>query len=258
VYFGRFAEGLDWARRAFDGSARLGNDYYHVSVPLVSLRDDALAWRWLTEGERRVPYDARIQAQLAFVDVFRGRDVDAAVRLARAAEREPSNTEVTIARSEVAFLVDSADQESLAEPLINAAASTVSFWVAETPRVRYAYALGKRGDSTRAARLVDEAERWARVKIDGGNEQPVWRVELAAIHALKNDHSASLDALARAYDAGYREYGYLERDPIFAPLRGTQRFRGLLDRMRADVDAQRQAARERGLLDIDSLLRSGR
>lgn len=51
----------------------------------------------------------------------------------------------------------------------------------------------------------------------------------------------------------YREFGLLERDPIFVPLRRDQRFREVLDRMRRDVQAQRQHARERGLLDLEVL-----
>lgn len=254
AYFGRFVEGLDWARRGFEGSGKLGNDYYHVSVPLISLRDDALSWRWLTEAEGRTADHARVQQQLALVEVLRGRDQDATARLARAAGREPGSLELTQTRSEVAFLIDSSEQAALVEPLIKESAGTMSVWVAETPRVRFAHALSKRGDATRAAALVDEAERSAMARIDDGDEMPVWRVELAAINALKKDRAASLDALARAYDAGYREYGYLERDPIFAPLRADERFRALLDRMRRDVETQRQAARERGLFDIDALL----
>ncbi len=256
MYFGRFVDSLDWARRAFVVSSKQGNDYFHVSAPLISLRDDALSWRWLAEAERTADH-RRVQQQLALVEVFLGRDRNATDRLTRAATAEPSNVEIIQTRSELAFLLDSAEQEALVEPLMNASAGTTSVWVAETPRVRYAHALAKRGESARAAALVAEAERSVTARIDGGDEMPVWRVELAAIHALKRDDSAALAALARAYDAGYREYGYLERDPIFAPLRSNERFRALIDRMRRDVEIQRQSARERGLLDIDALLTRG-
>lgn len=174
----------------------MGNDYFHVSAPLISLRDDALSKRWIAEAERRTPYFHRVQQQLALVDVLLGRDHDATARLARAAAREPGNIEVTQTRSEVAFIVDSPEQEALVAPLIKTSAGTVGVWLAETPRVRYAYALGKRGEAEQASRLLDVAERAARTRIDGGDETPAWRVELAAVHALKKDRAASLDALA--------------------------------------------------------------
>lgn len=256
--FGRFVDGAEWARRSFEVSGKAGNDYFHLSAPLISLRDDALSRRWLAEAERRAAYSHRVQQQQALVDVLLGDDGGATARLARAAEREPGNIEVTQARSELAFLADSADQEALVAPLLETSAGTVGVWLAETPRVRYAYALAKRGEAARAARLADDAERAARARIDGGDETPSWRVELAAVHALKQEAPASLEALDRAYDAGYREYGYLERDPIFAALRGDPRVQRLLDRMRRDVATQRQAARERGLLDIDALLTPSR
>jgi hypothetical protein len=71
-------------------------------------------------------------------------------------------------------------------------------------------------------------------------------VELAAVYALRRDDANALEGLSRAFDAGYRDYGLLESDPIFAPLRGGERFRSVIDRMRRDVEAQRQRARERG------------
>jgi hypothetical protein len=222
-------------------------------VPLLGLRDDDVTWRWLVSGERRFPDDPRVQIMLTMVDVLRGRDADAAGRIKRALERTPGDYELRFMWSEVAFLTDSTDLESSLEPLNQTSAGTPGFFVAETPRVRWAYALAKRGNEARVGALLAEAENWARRKIDRGDEKPLWRVELAAVHALKKDFNASLEALSRAYDGGYREYGLLERDPIFVTLRGDQRFQELLDRMRRDVSAQRQHARERGLLNLDVL-----
>jgi thioredoxin-like negative regulator of GroEL len=83
---------------------------------------------------------------------------------------------------------------------------------------------------------------------------PALRIELAAVAVLRGDNAGALEWLSRAYDAGFRDYGTLEPDPIFVAVRGDARFRELLERMRKDVAAQRSRARERGLLDIDSLL----
>jgi hypothetical protein len=126
--------------------------------------------------------------------------------------------------------------------------------VPETVRMRYAYALRKRGDASRATLLVDEAERIAREKIQKEDQNPSLRVELAAVSMLRGDHSRALEWLGQAHDAGFRDYGWLERDPILAPLRGDAKFQSFLDRMRKDVEAQRGRARQRGLLDLDALL----
>jgi hypothetical protein len=120
--------------------------------------------------------------------------------------------------------------------------------------LRYAYALQKRGESRRAAALAAEAERYARERIAGNDDTPVQRVELAATAALRGDTDSALEWLERAFDAGYRDYGSLERDPIFRPLGSHAGFVSLLDRMRRDVEAQRERARTRGLLELPSLI----
>jgi hypothetical protein len=127
--------------------------------------------------------------------------------------------------------------------------------VALSARLRYAYALGKRGESAKAAALVAEAERIARERIDAGNQTPGLRVELAAAAALRKDTNAAIDWLERALKGGYRNYGFLERDPILlGQLRTDARFHDVLEAMRRDVEAQRARARTRGLLDVEPLL----
>lgn len=126
--------------------------------------------------------------------------------------------------------------------------------VPETVRMRYAYALRKGGDVSRAMLLVDEAERIARDKVQKGDQNPPLRVELAAASMLRGDQSRALEWLGQAYEAGFRDYGSLERDPILAPLRADAKFQGLIGRIRKDVETQRARARERGLFELQTLL----
>jgi hypothetical protein len=130
-----------------------------------------------------------------------------------------------------------------------------NLWVPETVRMRYAYVLARRGDAAGSAALVDEAERIARQKIEAGNETPSLRVEMAAAAALRKQTDRALEWLERAVDAGYRDYDFIHRDAIFRAQLGTDsRLAGLVARMRRDVDAQRARARQRGLLEVESLL----
>ena len=121
-------------------------------------------------------------------------------------------------------------------------------------RLRYAYALQKRGESARSKVLAADAERYARERIAAGDDSPEQRVELAAAAALRGEADAALEWLERAFESGYRDYGFLERDPIFRPLANDPRFGRVLDRMRRDVEAQRERARTRGLLELKSLI----
>jgi hypothetical protein len=121
-------------------------------------------------------------------------------------------------------------------------------------RLRYAYALQKRGESARSKLLAAEAERYASERIAAGDDTPAQRVELAAAAALRGAADAALEWLEQAFEAGYRDYGFLERDPIFRPLGSHARFVNVLDRMRRDVGVQRERARARGLLELQSLI----
>ena len=257
VGYGRFSTGLELARRAWALSGRRANDYYHVGAPLSCLRDDDATLRWLLDAERRFPNSARVQQLLALQEVLTGRPSDAVARAKRSVETVPDNPEGVMALAEIAYLVDSPDLEAFTAPLMKDSAGAASLWVGPSARTRYAYALSRRGDTRRVAALLAEAEQAAQKRIDSGDEMPIWRTELGAIAALRGREAVAFDWLGRAYDAGSREYGLLERDPAFSALRGHPRFLSLIDSMRRDVAAQRQAAREKGLMDIDSLLQVG-
>ena len=71
---------------------------------------------------------------------------------------------------------------------------------------------------------------------------------------LVGDATGAFAELQHAYDAGWRDYGIAALDPMLASVRDDPRFRALLDRARSDVTAQRERARQRGLLDFASLL----
>jgi hypothetical protein len=64
----------------------------------------------------------------------------------------------------------------------------------------------------------------------------------------------AFDSLTRSYDNGFLDYGVLEADPMFAPLRADAAFQLLIQRMKADVAVQRTRAAERGLLDLSTLV----
>jgi hypothetical protein len=128
-------------------------------------------------------------------------------------------------------------------------------WVPVSHRLKYAHVLRKRGESAKAAALVDEAERIARAALDPQPDATELRIELAAVAAFRQDTPAALEWLQRAYDGGYRNFSFLERDPILQRQMSTDpRFLAFMDRMRSDVAAQRDRAAARGLLDLRGLL----
>jgi hypothetical protein len=190
---------------------------------------------------------------LAMLELYEGSGDKALARSRAIAERTPQNLAVSFHRADVAYLMDTPDLEALLAPLVERSA-TNRLWGGETVRLRYAYAVRKRGESDRSKALAAEAERYARGRIATGDDTPAQRVELAAVAALRSEADAAVDWLERAFEAGYRDYGFLERDPILRPLGTNARFVRVLDRMRRDVEAQRERARTRGLLELKSLI----
>ena len=235
-------------------SGKTGNDYYHVAVPLILLREDDASRKLLLDAERRFPDFPRIHIMLASLDLYQGRTNEAAGRMEALRIRAPDDEEVKFLRADVAFLTDSSDLQPALEALMKTAASN-SVSVPESVRLRYAYVLRKKGryrTGGGAARGSGAASRAGRLKkrINRRRSGSSWRPPRcwAGIHPRRSIGCRS------AYDAGFRDYGSLELDPIFAALRSDNRFRAILERMRKEVDAQRARARDRGLLDFDSLL----
>jgi hypothetical protein len=245
---------LYWGRRGFELSGKSGNAFYHLALPVLCIRADAETRTLLEEAERRTPTFSRVQMLLSMLELLEGHPDRAVARADAMAASTPTNLEVSFYRADLAYLVDAPDMEKWLAPLMERAAAN-RLWAAQTARMKYAYALMKGGKLERATELIEQAERSARQKIDGGSESPALRVEIATAAALRKDTDGALEWLGRAYDAGYRDYALLEHDPVFRAQFGTDpRFMTVIDRMRRDVDAQRERARQRGLLELQSLL----
>jgi TolB-like protein/tRNA A-37 threonylcarbamoyl transferase component Bud32 len=251
----RWDEAAYWGRRSFLLSGKGGNDFYHLINPLSNLRADVEVRVLLEEAERTAPYHDRIQRRLAWLEVFEGRVDRALKRADEIIARFPSLEDVKFFRAELAFLLDAPDLERWVEPLMERSGSSRGA-SAVSHRLKYAYALRKRGEAAKAAALVAEAERVARALADQQPDTTELRVELATVAAIRQDTTAALEWLGRAYEGGYRDYAFLERNPILRHQMGTDaRFVEFIDRMRRDVAAQRERARARGLLDLADVLR---
>ena len=120
---------------------------------------------------------------------------------------------------------------------------SMNWWLLpETPRTRYAYWLGARGEPQRAARLAAESLEDAQKALAAGNQSPRVPLEIAAVHLLRSDPARAIDWLQRGYDAGWRNYRTLARDPVFDALHDEPKFQALLERTQSDVATMRQRA----------------
>jgi hypothetical protein len=251
--FGRLDESLYWGRRTFSLSGRTGNDYYHVAVPLLALRADDIARRWLLDGDRRFPEYLRLPNMLAMLDVTQGRLDEAVARSRALTVKAPADEEVKFVRADVAFLTDSDDLQAATEAMMATSPSSY-LSVPETIRMRYAYALRQAWRRlTRDAACRRGRTYRPREDSERGPEPVPSRRTGRGVDAARRSVSCARLAWT-GVRRGFRDYGSLERDPILAPLRGDPKFQSILERIRKDVEAQRERARQRGLLEIESLL----
>jgi TolB-like protein len=251
MLYGRLDEAVYLGRRGFILSGK--RSFYHLVMPLLSIRADAESRVLLEEAERRAPRNSRVQMMLGMLELREGSGDKALARSKAIAEREPQDEEMRLHRADIAYLTDHPDLEGLLASLVDGS-PTSRLWGGESVRLRYAYALKRRGESARSSSFAAEAERYARERVAAGDDTPVQRVELAAAAALQGNVDAALEWLNRSFEAGYRDYGFLERDPIFRAIGGHAGFKSVLDRMRHDVLAQRERARTRGLLELQTLI----
>ncbi len=103
------------------------------------------------------------------------------------------------------------------------------------------------GDAARAGRLFDRSLQFLESMVASGTDTPRWPYEIALIRAARGDLEGAMGGLETAYDRGFRWAWMLEFEPMLDPLRDDLRFRSLLARVRADVEAMaRELDREEG------------
>jgi tetratricopeptide (TPR) repeat protein len=103
------------------------------------------------------------------------------------------------------------------------------------------YARLKMGDRDRALRLLEETARYHTEHIARGDTSFRARVGMAAVHALRGNREEAYRWLQQAIDAGFYPYAELERHPCFESLRGEERFRRMMDGVRARVEEVRRS-----------------
>jgi tetratricopeptide (TPR) repeat protein len=251
---GRYDESLAWTRRAFRLAPNSVLSYYHVGVPLIWLGDDEISARWLAEADRRFPNTPRIINLMMVLKWLRG-DRPGAVAGARAlVEAVPRDEEALSLLAELTYLEGPEDAEVRAERSYRASPDITAAYnlVPESPRARYAYLLVKRGNRS-GAPLLEEALAQAKKGLEAGNQSSRVPVEIAAIHATRQENQPALDWLQRGYDQGWRDYRTLARDPMFESLRRERRFEALLQRMAVDVAEMRERAQVREVLELPAV-----
>jgi len=239
---GRHDESLYWAARALRLDPNNPFTQGHVAAALYNLAADSAADRVLTATERRFPNHVRTQVMLAGSEMIQGRNLAAMERLRRVAARDPGDLEGPEMLAELAVLTHAPDAEALLEPLTHAAPDRRAQLLPETFGTLYAWTLARRGERDRADTLWNTALATARESVARNSEDFAPLLEIAAISAMRGDTAGALEGLDRGYQAGFKDYRILARDPLFDGVRAHPRFRQIAARMQTDVATMRQRA----------------
>ena len=246
---GHYDQALYWALRAQPLDPNEFHVYYHTAVPLLRLADDQATEDILDVAVRRFadgPGGPRLQIALAALDFLRGRDGQAMARARRIAASNPHDDEVASFLAQLAALTGAPDADALLSTrLLANPESGVDLAPARFPAWHALFA-DRRGDHATAMRTWNDVLTSDERAITSGNDDPQRPMEIAAIHAVRGDSAAALDWLQRGYNAGWKNYRVIMRDPFFARLTHNARFQQIITSMRTDTDAMRRRAKTAG------------
>jgi TolB-like protein/Tfp pilus assembly protein PilF len=212
-----------------------------VTFLLMDELDEARRW---VERALEVQGDHSLALLAAVYIEIRRPDWDSAWALARAIQKRDELVG-SLAVAEVAWFDGEAETaSSILADLYRYRPRGRNPGTGRSIALSYALALQATGAARPAAEIFREAEEQALDAVSDGDESPATAMELAAIHAARDEKEAAYEWLERAYELGWRVRSFNEHDPVFESLRGEVRFRALLDRMEADLTAMREQARE--------------
>jgi adenylate cyclase len=246
---GQLDEAIRLTRRSLEREAarsqiaygNLGSYYQHLG--LYEQAEAAL--------ERAVGLDPNhwtAQGVLAQVHIIQGRldqALNAADRIARGAGQDPR----ALGTAGAYLLV--LGEKDRALPLVERA-----YGLAPTgggglylPGVIFGYALQTLAGPAREAEAREAfalAEAHARERIEGGDEAPWLRFNLAAIHTARGERSEAIGSLQEAVRLGWRNGGWLRVDPLLADLRHDPALQEILDRIEEHVAPMRERVLREG------------
>lgn len=98
-------------------------------------------------------------------------------------------------------------------------------------------------DRAAAQGHLADSEALDHAALAGGDDGPMPRCDLAAVHAIRGETAEALRWLRAAVDAGWRAHRLAVRDPLLATLHGDGRFGRLMAEVAELVAAARRRAR---------------
>jgi protein kinase/serine/threonine-protein kinase len=111
--------------------------------------------------------------------------------------------------------------------------------IGEKP-IELGYIYWKTGKKDEARKLFQENLARLQKRLEEGDEGIGIRTSMAAIYAVQGNKDEALTWLEKAVDAGWRDYNYASRYPLFENIRDDERFKRIMDDLKAKVAEMRR------------------
>jgi hypothetical protein len=88
--------------------------------------------------------------------------------------------------------------------------------------------------------MFNQSLQLARKAIEKGNESPELPYNIAAINSIQGKREEAYRWLEKTIDAGWRGYDWSLRDPLLENLHNDDRFKKMMEKVKAMVDEMRK------------------
>lgn len=242
---GDFARSLAWTRRR----AERGRPRPHLLLQLgldhwcLGLHEEA------TELYRRVREERDdlvwLRASWSFFELARGRFDRAREQAEDMLEEDPGGFAGRFAAGDAAlFPRDFEGALRHYEHCYELDAESRHTGIYRSTRLALGFAHLKAGNPEVGRALIEAAGRDTRQLLSGGADYAGLWVDLAGAHTTLGREEQALESLETAVEHGWRQPGFMRRDPVFDSLRGEDRFQDVVAFMERDVRQQRETVGE--------------
>jgi serine/threonine-protein kinase len=238
---GEFARSLDWTRSRAGRAAprphlllQLGLDHW-----CLGLHEEAIElYRKVREERDDLAW---LRASWSFFELGRGRFDRASEQAEAMLEQEPAGFAGRFAAGDAAlFARDFEGARRHYEHCYELDPESRHTGIHRSTRLALGFVHRRVGNPETGRALIEAAERDTRQLLAGGAAYAGLWVDLAGAHAALGREQQALEALERAVKHGWRQPGFMRRDPIFDALRGEDRFHDVVAFMARDIRQQRE------------------
>lgn len=238
---GDFAGSLDWTRRRAERGPP--HPYLLLQVGLnhwcLGLHEEAQElYRRVREARDDLVW---LRASRSFFELARGRFDRAREQAEEMLEEEPGGFAGHFAAGDVAlFTREFEGARQHYERCYELDPESRHTGISRSTRLAFGFVQLQTGNPETGRALIEVAERDTRQLLAGGADYAGLWVDLAGARAALGRKEQALEALETAVEHGWRQPGFMRRDPIFDALRGEDRFQDVVAFMERDIQQQRE------------------